>query len=53
MHLKDLVAHFQRMFIVYYTIIYCFGLFIVLCGLHFDRKSRIHCEKYDEKYYDQ
>ena len=24
----------------------------VICGLHFDRTSRIICEKYDEKSYD-
>ena len=24
----------------------------IICGLHFDRTSRISCEKYDEKIYD-
>ena len=24
----------------------------IICGLHFDRASRISCEKYDEKCYD-
>ena len=26
---------------------------IIICGLHFDRTSRINYEKYDEKCYDQ
>ena len=25
----------------------------IICGLHFDRPSRISCEKYDERCYDQ
>ena len=25
----------------------------IICGLHFDRTSRIICEKYDKKSYDE
>ena len=24
-----------------------------ICGIHFDKTSKINCEKYDEKCYDQ
>ena len=27
--------------------------FIIICGLHFDRTSRINYKKGNEKYYDQ
>ena len=25
----------------------------IICGLHFNRTSRINCEKYDENFFDQ